>query len=74
LLTGPLIWIVVSLMLLAGILITLTLLAGVLSATLLSGILATLILLAGILIGFVRIIRIVHSQRLRFKLSRRPVS
>jgi hypothetical protein len=62
LLTGPLIWILVSLSLLTGILIALTLLAGVLSAALLSGVLATLILLIGVLIGFVWIIRIVHSN------------
>jgi hypothetical protein len=72
LLARSLIWILISLMLLAGILIplallagvliALTLLAGVLSATLLSGVLSTLMLLAGILIGLLRIIRIVHSN------------
>ena len=61
-LTGPLILLLVSLTLLAGVLIALTLLAGVLSAALLSGVLSTLILLAGILIGLVRIFRIVHSN------------
>jgi hypothetical protein len=68
-LTGPLSLVSLSLLagvlpatLLSGILIALTLLAGVLSATLLAGVLSTLILLAGILIGFVRIVRIVHSN------------
>jgi hypothetical protein len=70
LLTGPLILLLVSLTLLAGVLIALTLLAGVLSAALLSGVLSTLILLAGILIGLVRIFRIVHSNA-PFKLSLR---